>query len=614
MTVYRDRVERAAQMIEQLLGDPDLRASFRRRPGDVARSYGLADVAAELNAGERPLQTLDGRESRSSLAGALLAAAAEGVQVADLLRAAHHEIGGEGAQALERGATRHRLAAVAAERPAGQPAPAASPTRHAEPGATPRTPTLRPHRGAAAADDTGRSQRGGAAADPSARAQHGGSAADPTHASGSGAADAPAAGYPGDDAPRPQIAAWMAAEARRAGLPPELPVMAALQESSLRNVHFGDRDSVGYFQMRKQYWDRGPWRGYLQRPQLQIKWFIQRALEERRSHPGVYRSPSDYGHWIADIERCAEGNRGLYQRHLAVARELIEAGGGRRSSPPPAHGDPPSPRHATPPPAAGPVPAGPSPIAMPPMAPGVAAPPPAAPGGAAPPPGSPVAGASVPGAPPPDAPVAGAAMPGSPVPGTPFPAQTPGAGAVAFAAAPPPATAAPPIIRNTNPIAVVRAGAADGHADPEPGGDSVGERMVELARREIGVAETSTNDSPRIADYRSATAGATTPGPWCAYFVSWLAKRAGSPLGDHGQGFGLVDDVWAWAKSAGRAVPVGAGVKPHAGDLVVWDEHIGIVEKVLPDGRIQTIEGNSGDHVAVRIHPAGDAIGYVRMP
>src|SRR5262249_13758743 len=143
-----------------------------------------------------------------------------------------------------------------------------------------------------------------------------GSPAEHAHHSGADPADGQTAGYPGDDAPRPQIAAWMAAQARRAGLPPELPVMAALQESSLHNVHGGDRDAVGYFQMRTGIWDRGPWRGYLQHPELQMKWFIQRALEERRAHPGVYRSSSDFGLWIADIERCAEQNRGLYQPHL----------------------------------------------------------------------------------------------------------------------------------------------------------------------------------------------------------------------------------------------------------------------------------------------------------
>src|SRR5215217_8241763 len=40
-----------------------------------------------------------------------------------------------------------------------------------------------------------------------------------------------ASGYPGDGAPQEHVAAWMAAEAQRRGLPPELPVMASLVES-----------------------------------------------------------------------------------------------------------------------------------------------------------------------------------------------------------------------------------------------------------------------------------------------------------------------------------------------------------------------------------------------
>jgi hypothetical protein len=34
---------------------------------------------------------------------------------------------------------------------------------------------------------------------------------------------------------------------------------------------------------------------------------------------------------------------------------------------------------------------------------------------------------------------------------------------------------------------------------------------------------------------------------------------------------------------------------------------------VLPDGRIQTIEGNSSDRVSRRVHAKGDALGYVKM-
>jgi hypothetical protein len=101
------------------------------------------------------------------------------------------------------------------------------------------------------------------------------------------------------------------------------------------------------------------------------------------------------------------------------------------------------------------------------------------------------------------------------------------------------------------------------------GDRSPGDRMVEIARRELGVAETSENDSPRIAQFRTATEGAVEGGAWCAYFVSWVANKAAIPLGDQGQGFDLVDAVWAWAETAGRTIPGQGGGKPRPGDLIV---------------------------------------------
>ncbi len=147
-------------------------------------------------------------------------------------------------------------------------------------------------------------------------------------------------------------------------------------------------------------------------------------------------------------------------------------------------------------------------------------------------------------------------------------------------------------------------------------GTPAGQAMVNLARAEVGVAEQppGSNDSPRIAQFRQATAGAPGPGPWCAYFVSWAAREAGAPIGDAGQGYGRVDDVWAWAERSGKAIPAGSG-RPQPGDLIVWDEHIGIVESVGADGSIHTIEGNSSDRVSQRTYGAdgGGAIGYVRL-
>jgi hypothetical protein len=148
-----------------------------------------------------------------------------------------------------------------------------------------------------------------------------------------------------------------------------------------------------------------------------------------------------------------------------------------------------------------------------------------------------------------------------------------------------------------------------------PTGNSVGARIVSAASAEVGQAEQppGSNNSPRIAMYRSATAGNPGPGPWCAYFVSWAARQAGAPLGDQGQGFGSVDALYAWAQRTGRAYTAGSGQTPQPGDLIVFHEHIGIVESVDANGQIHTIEGNSGDQVARRVHPPSDAIGFVHV-
>ena len=161
-------------------------------------------------------------------------------------------------------------------------------------------------------------------------------------------------------------------------------------------------------------------------------------------------------------------------------------------------------------------------------------------------------------------------------------------------------------------------GAAAAPAAPLPaaGGTPAGQAMIAAARTEVGQAEQppGSNDSPRIAQYRQATAGSGV-GPWCAYFVSWAARQAGAPVGEQGQGFGSVDALYAWAQRAGKAIPAGPGVTPQPGDIVVWDEHVGLVEGVLPDGSVQTIEGNSSDQVSRRTHGAGadGALGYVRL-
>jgi cell wall-associated NlpC family hydrolase len=134
--------------------------------------------------------------------------------------------------------------------------------------------------------------------------------------------------YPGDGATKQQLAAWLGAQAQKAGLPPELPVMAALVESGLANLGGGDADSVGFFQMRVGIWNTGPYAGYPERPELQARWFIDNALAIKRARVAAGdaefgRDPSTWGNWIADVERPAAQYRGRYQLRLEDAQRLF---------------------------------------------------------------------------------------------------------------------------------------------------------------------------------------------------------------------------------------------------------------------------------------------------
>jgi hypothetical protein len=154
-------------------------------------------------------------------------------------------------------------------------------------------------------------------------------------------------------------------------------------------------------------------------------------------------------------------------------------------------------------------------------------------------------------------------------------------------------------------------------ATPAAGPSTGAAGALAAAQSQVGVAEQppGSNDSPQIAQYRTATAGSGV-GPWCAYFVSWAANQAGTPLGEAGQGFGSVSALYDWAQRTGRATPAGTGVRPNAGDLIVWGgEHVGIVESVDPDGSIHTIEGNSSNAVTRRTYgpDGGGATGYVHI-
>jgi hypothetical protein len=140
--------------------------------------------------------------------------------------------------------------------------------------------------------------------------------------------------------------------------------------------------------------------------------------------------------------------------------------------------------------------------------------------------------------------------------------------------------------------------------------------IVQIAEGQVGQAEQplGSNNGPAIAMYRSAVAGAEPGEPWCAQFASWVAKQAGIPLGDQGQGFSAVSQIWSWAEQTGRAIPNGPGVVPQPGDLIVFgDAHVGIVTGVQANGDIDTVEGNFNNQVEDNVRSPDEATGYVNM-
>jgi hypothetical protein len=138
---------------------------------------------------------------------------------------------------------------------------------------------------------------------------------------------------------------------------------------------------------------------------------------------------------------------------------------------------------------------------------------------------------------------------------------------------------------------------------PLPDGD--GDSIVVIARRllALGIAERppGSNSSPEILQFTDGNAEA-----WCADFVSWVLRAAGTPFtGGASGGWRLAwtPDVRAWfaARDRYRSRLVAS---PQPGD-VIWfvHGHVGFVTSATAD-RIETIEGNSGDALRARTYDA----------
>jgi hypothetical protein len=112
-------------------------------------------------------------------------------------------------------------------------------------------------------------------------------------------------------------------------------------------------------------------------------------------------------------------------------------------------------------------------------------------------------------------------------------------------------------------------------------------------------SQIGTGESPAGSNHNKYTSWYGFDGAWCFMFQSYCFNHFGALSLIHGK-HAYVPDF----KSIFNAHGEYHTSNPKPGDLVAFDfnrsgepEHIGIVEKVLSASLIQTIEGNTSDHV-----------------
>ena len=130
------------------------------------------------------------------------------------------------------------------------------------------------------------------------------------------------------------------------------------------------------------------------------------------------------------------------------------------------------------------------------------------------------------------------------------------------------------------------------------------ERLVELAKKEVGVEEIGgTNCGPRVNEYKAATwLPPDQAWPWCAAFIDWLVMRAMEEESGRKFTFTRPRTAGAWdlenwsMKQDGstwtKLNPQASDIAP--GDIVIFTfSHVGLAIDAPAKGLVQTVEGNS---------------------
>ena len=167
------------------------------------------------------------------------------------------------------------------------------------------------------------------------------------------------------------------------------------------------------------------------------------------------------------------------------------------------------------------------------------------------------------------------------------------------------------------PVAATGGGACAGAAAAGPADANA---IVRVARSQLGEREQP--DGSNCTKYGPCEA-------WCSLFLAWVWEHAGVPLPGGTAAYGYSGSIYTYIQSHGGTV-LPPTARPAPGDAVFYGAgpsasvHAGIVEQVLPDGSITTIEGNFDNRVAHNgpFHPQAAAtagepapiFGYAQPP
>ena len=122
-------------------------------------------------------------------------------------------------------------------------------------------------------------------------------------------------------------------------------------------------------------------------------------------------------------------------------------------------------------------------------------------------------------------------------------------------------------------------------------------KLLEVAQAEIGVKDEGNNRGARVEEYKAVVGGSDDELPWCMSLVQFIIKRTeeatGINLGENVKRTEHCLTFWdAMSKyqtqepEVGRIMIMRHGSTPQG--------HTGIVEALMVNGQVRTIEGNTG--------------------